>query len=346
MEDRTPNIAMLDLMLRPALCVEAGKICHSNPAANCYLLPLDTPIEPLIHSGKEEYAEYTDGCLYLTLQLGEKQLGASVVRMGTQDIFFLEEPENQSELQALALAAKQLREPLAGILAITDQMEDQPQAAQLNRRMFQMMRLISNMSDAHRYASANAGRIEYVEISGFFGELFQKAAQLLHSAGLTLEYTGPREDIFTLADPERLERATYNLLSNSAKFAPQGSTIRVLLTSKGNRLNLSISDAGPGIQSDVQGSLYSRYLREPTLEDGRFGLGLGMVLVRSTAAFHGGAVLVDRPEGRGSRTTMTLQIKHNKQTLLRSPVFRIDYAGEWDHALLELSDCLPAKLYE
>ncbi len=346
MEAHNQNIAMLDLMLRPAVAVENGAICHINPAAAVYLLSVGQAIEPLIASGSQEYADFTEGCLFLTLQLGDTPVGASVVRLGAQDLFLLEAQESLSELQALALAAKQLRAPLAGILAITERMEDQPQAGQLNRRMFQMMRLINNMSDAHRYAANTAGRMESLQITSFFEELFQRCGQLLQSTGLTLDYQGLPEPVYILADPERLERAAYNLVSNAAKFAPKGSTIQVRLSKKGSRLSLSVSDQGPGISGDIQGNLYSRYLREPALEDGRYGLGLGMVLVRSAAALHGGAVLVDRPEGQGSRTTMTLQIRTAKQTTLRSPTFRMDYAGEWDHALLELSDCLSAELYQ
>ncbi len=345
MDELNHNIPMLDLMLRPALCVEDGRIVHINPAAGKYLLSPGMTIGPMIASGAQEYGDFSEGCLFLTLQIGDRSIGASVMRMQGQDVLILEEPQDQSELQALALAATQLREPLAGILAITDKLDDQPQMAQLNRRMFQMMRLITNMSDAHRYACSDTGRMEYVQISSFFEELFLRAGQLLASAELKLEYWGLREAVYTLADPERLERAAYNLLSNSAKFAPKGSTIQVRLTHKGNRLYLSVADEGPGIDSHIQGSLYSRFLREPALEDDRYGLGLGMVLVRSTAAIHGGAVLVDRPENLGNRTTMTLQIRSSRQALVRSPVFRMDYAGEWDHALLELSDCLPAELY-
>ena len=87
------------------------------------------------------------------------------------------------------------------------------------------------------------------------------------------------------------------------------------------------------------------FLREPTLEDPTRGVGLGMVLIRSVAANHGGAVLVDHPDAEHTRITLSLAICHGKGDLVRSPVLRLDYAGERDHGLLELSDVLPAELY-
>ncbi len=343
-EHKEHIVSILELMLRPAFSVEGGCIRHVNQAASRYLLTPGTAIAPLICSGQDEYAQFTGGSLYITLQLGEDPIGVCVTRMGEYDLFLPDQQEDIAELRAMALAAKELREPLTGILAITGRMQEDAPSAQLNRRLFQMMRTICNMSDAFRYAQAGAGRMEYVEISAFFEDILEKSADLLNSAGVSVQYSGLSEAIYTLADPERLERAVYNMLSNAAKFSVADSVIEVTVTRKGNRLSLSVINPGTGILDSA--NVFNRFQREPRLEDRRFGLGLGMVMIRSAASAHGGAVLIDEPESGRTRTTMTLRLQHSKDTAVRSPVLRIDYAGEWDHALLELSDCLPAEVYE
>lgn len=333
---------LLDRLPGPAFCVETGKIRYCNRAAQAYGLSPETDLEAMLVSGREEYAAYTGGSLYLTVQLLQGSMGAEIVQMGTHQVFLLDESNSSAELRALSLAATELRGPLNNILALTDR-EHSPQ---LNRRLFQMMRVVSNMSDAFRYAQLSTGRMELVQINSLFDEIFQQAGALLEQAGLRMEYTGLSQQVFTLADPELLERAAYNLLSNAAKFLPQGGCIQVQLSCKGNRLALSVSDDGPGIPADILENLYSRFQRRPALEDPRYGIGLGMVLVRCAATAHNGAVLVDRKENQGNRTTMTMAIRQPKQAIVRSPAIRIDYAGEWDHGLLELSDCLPAELYQ
>ena len=90
--------------------------------------------------------------------------------------------------------------------------------------------------------------------------------------------------------------------------------------------------------------MFQRYLRQPGIEDGRFGMGLGMVLIRSAAARHGGTVLIDQPNGTGTRVSMTITISQDTASL-RSPVLRVDYSGEQDHGLVELADCLPLDAY-
>ena len=96
----------------------------------------------------------------------------------------------------------------------------------------------------------------------------------------------------------------------------------------------------------MRGTVYSRYRRQPGMEDNRFGIGLGMVLIRSTATAHGGTVLIDHPSEGGVRLTMTLAIKQNLDSAVRASIMQVDYAGERDHSLIELSDVLPSSLYE
>ena len=112
------------------------------------------------------------------------------------------------------------------------------------------------------------------------------------------------------------------------------------------RTHAHFQDSGLGLPECARSDLFSRYAREPGVEDGRFGIGLGLVLIRSAAQQHGGTVLVDQPTESGTRVTMTLHIRPVSSDYVRSPILKVDYAGERDHGLLELSDVLPADLYK
>lgn len=346
------NMEVIDLIVQPAFCVKDGMIIRTNYAAQQRMVPTGTPIADLISTGAEEYEQFADGCLYLTLKICQAHCGASVTRSGEVDFFVLEQESDQAELRAMALAAMELRGPLANVMAIADQLfptlesEANEQAARINRGLFQMLRVISNMSDAGRYSTMQSSRQETVNLSAFFDEVFQKAQALMIHTGVTLNFQTLNENIFSLADKEKLERAILNILSNTLKFTPSGGTVTATLTRRGSKLYLSIQDSGSGIAEHLRRTAHSRFLREPSLEDSRFGIGLGMVLIRSTAALHGGTLLIDQPDSGGTRVTMSLQIRQSKNTILRDTnMLRIDYAGERDHGLLELSDSLPAFLY-
>ena len=353
-----PNDAMgmLDLMVHPGFCVKENMIVKVNQAAQARQLIPGGDVRQMLLTGQEEYADFQDGCLYLTLSIFGQSWGASVTRMDGFDVFLLEQEQDQSELQAMALAARELREPLTSVMTTADRLfplaalQDDPatqeQVARLNRGLFQMLRVIGNMSDASRYSSGLPGHMETVEITAMMAELFEKNKVLVAHTGITLRFTNLNYPLFCLADSEKLERAVLNILSNALKFTPKGGVIEAKLTRKGRLLCLTVQDSGEGIGESVRGSVYSRYLRQPAIEDSRFGIGLGMVLIRSAAAQHGGTVLLDQCPGKGARITMTMVIRQNPDPMVRSSIFRVDYAGERDHSLIELSDCLPAEVYD
>jgi signal transduction histidine kinase len=351
MEELRDINTMLQLMPQPAFRVENGTISHVNHAAAAYLLAPGQAFADLIHTGRQEYEEFTSGSLYLTLLLAQQQVGATLCRMEHGDIVTLQQPMDMPQLKVLALAARELREPLNGILSLTEQMlpgmapentTQQLQLAQLNRRLYQLLRITGNMSDAGAYAQGFAGRMEAIEICSFLQELLEKASAFGSFNGVSLAYELPRDTIFTMVDKEKLERAVYNLLSNALKFADANTIVRAKLVCKNKRLYFSVSNtcSTPG----PQGNIYQQFLREPALEDPRNGLGLGMVLVRSAATIHGGAVLAEQTED-GNRFTMTLQLSPTATDQLHSPILGFDYAGERDHCLLELADVLPPQLY-
>ena len=355
MDRELDALGMLDLMVCPGFCVKDHTIVKCNPGAESLLFSPGMDIIPMLATGETEYAEFSGGCLYLTLAVNGAPWGASVTRVGDWDVFLLEESADRSELQAMALAARELREPLAGIMITAERMfpmsamENNPalqeQAARLNRGLYQMLRILGNMSDAGSYSEEHTPSLTTMDVQALFREIFEKVQALVSHTGIGLEFENLPSSLYCLVHPEKLERAVMNIISNALKFTPSGGTIQARLTRQGSRLTLRICDSGEGIPDAIRGSVHSRFRRTPGIEDSRFGIGLGMVLIRSAAAIHGGTVLIDHPEGAGTRITMTLKIRQNTGGAFRSAPRLPDYAGELDHGLIELSEVLPHGLY-
>lgn len=350
MEEKKDIFALVELMLRPCFCVRDGRIVHFNTAAKGLMVEEGTDIGTLLLTGQEEYRDYSDGQLYLTLSILSRLYGAAVTRLDGMDLFVLEPEEDDPTLQAMALAAMELRESLNGVilaakaLSSFDTPAEAEQSARMSRSLHRLLRLAGNMSDAGRIPAPD--RQETVDIGPLFDEILEKAASLASSAGMKLCFHPLQEEVWMPADREILERAVLNILSNALKFTPKGGTVEASLTRKGCLLLFSVADSGSGMDESIRSSVFHRYLRAPGLEDPAFGLGLGLVMVRRAAASHGGTVLIDRSGNTGTRVTMTMAIRRSGIAELRSPIFRPDYTGGWDHALVELSDCLPAELYK
>lgn len=347
---------MLELLIRPAFCVENGVVVRTNKAAQNRMIEVGSPISALLLTGQQEYTEFSGGCLYLTLTVAGTVQEASVVRMTPYDVFLLEEDTDHAQLRAMALAAQNLREPLSSIMTVADrlfplaeQLDDpntRDHIARINRGLFQMLRILGNMSDADRYRSHSLFQQETHNATDYMQDLMERIITTTESTGVEIRFTNLREPVFCLLDTEKLERAIYNLISNALKFTPVGGTIDVRLTCREQKLYLTVQDTGRGIPDCQRSSIYHRFRRDPGMEDSRQGIGLGMVLIRAAATAHSGTVLIDHPDEQGTRVTMTLAIRQSDGRTLRSPGFRVDYAGEWNHSLIELSESLPAELYQ
>ena len=348
MEFQTDLPGWLNRYSCPAFFVKENIITFCNQVAESCLLSPGMDIRELLLTGDEEYAGFQGGCLYLKLKLSANGCGASVTRETEGDLFLLDQEPEDADLRSLALAARELRGPLSNLIIAADALkvlEDpglKDQLARLNRSLHQIHRLVNNMSDAGRSSLLTPAGIH--DWNRLFHDIFEKIQIQLENTRITLTYEGLSEPAYGLANAGQMERAVLNIVSNAMKFLPEDGTIQATLTRNGNRLQLSIWDSGSGIAENVLGNVFTRYQRQPGIEDSRYGIGLGMVLIRSAAADHGGTVLIDRPDSGGTRITMTLAIRQ-EAPVLKTPLISPLVEGS-PQVLTELSETLPWECYK
>lgn len=341
------NKTLLELVNRPAFCVKDGVIFQVNERAKQRSIQPGDPVSHYLSRNSEAYENFTGACLFLTIWIGDIPCPASVTAMDGYDLFLMDW-EGDATRQTLALASQQLRQSLSGLYAVADNIRNQADAAYMRQNLAQMLRNLCNMADVAQYDMRNSSAAEPTNLTAFFAETVKKAQTLLKKAGYTLDYAALPEIVLGMAERDMLERAVLNLISNAAKFSPKGSTIRATLVRSGKTLRFTIEDPGEGIRPEILQQVFCRYLREPGIEDGRHGMGLGLSLVCMAATRHEGTVLIHQPQEGGTRVTMTLKVLPCPDQTVRSPlrIFRYDYAGGNDHGLLELSDVLPPELYK
>lgn len=339
----------------PAFSVQNGFVIYTNSAAQSLTIFPGTPVESLLLVGKEEYASTESGCLSLTLSISGQPFGASVIKMSGQDVFLLDPQEQDPAQQALALASMSLRGPLSLIMDNAKALQEAPgtmtaeekaRLRKLAKGAYQLLLQVSNMSQAASYASDPAPSL-LVNMESLFREVVEKTATLLEKQGIRVLYNGLGKPALAPGDSHKLERALYNLIVNAAKSLDGSGSIEVTLSQGNGKLYLTVEDDGRGIPDEVLPSLFYRYQRPPALESGPPSIGLGLSLARSVAMAHGGTILVQRRQPKGTRVTMTLaQPKQSRDTVLRSAALRVDPFGGYDQALVELSQILPDALYE
>ncbi len=208
-----------------------------------------------------------------------------------------------------AMVAHELDTPLAVIrgyadMLATGELDIDERARALDRVQAETDLLEALVSDVRSAAA--------VEREDFASELQQVALDgLLRDAAAFVEtlqgdhrlLTQGATDGWVLADPHRIRQVLRNLLSNAAKYSPDGTPIE-LRTAPGatpGRVRIEVADRGSGIHPDDAARIFEKFGRGRD-RDGRkvAGTGLGLYLSKRILQAHGSKLTLDAEPGGGS----------------------------------------------
>jgi two-component system sensor histidine kinase KdpD len=113
-----------------------------------------------------------------------------------------------------------------------------------------------------------------------------------------------------LVDPVLIEHVLVNLLDNAAKYAPAGSRVEIAASSAEGRIELVVTDEGPGIAEAEREAVFDQFYRARAEDRQTAGTGLGLSICRGLVDAHGGTIAIAAgPGGRGARVTVTLPLE-------------------------------------
>lgn len=338
--------AMLGEITKPAFLVENDIVVAYNSYARPYAISEGMHIQDIIPADYEAYSTFQGERMFLTVSIGRAKFRGAVTALGEYRLFTMDTMSDSPELQALALAAMKLTRPLSALSNSLHHLEGIPDElnGDIQQSYLQIRRIVDNMADAVDLESASSGLMS-CDLGALFRETLEKAQTYLSYAGVTLNCDIMPFSAFGLANERLLRRAIYNMLANAVKFTDEGGTICISLSKHEDRILFTVTDGGS--QSGLSpAGMFNRYTRQPGLEDPRHGIGLGMSFIHAAASTHGGTVFVQQTADRRTQVTMTLQIRRDSKTVLRTPVLIPDIYGGYDPALIELSEVLPSGLYK
>lgn len=104
-----------------------------------------------------------------------------------------------------------------------------------------------------------------------------------------------------------------NLLSNSLKFTSSGGEIHLKASQEPGKVIVAVSDTGCGIPKDKQHLLFSKFSQIST-PGAHVGTGLGLYITKGIVLAHGGTIMLNSEENKGTTITFTLPIELNIKT--------------------------------
>ncbi len=234
--------------------------------------------------------------------------------------------EGRRKDQFLATLAHELRNPLAPIcnaLAILRQ-GHVPEASLewakgvLDRQVRHMIRLIEDLLDIARI---NQGKIELrrevVDLAAAVGRAVEATRPFLGERRHELTVDLSAEPLRLHADPVRLDQILVNLLNNAGKYTEPGGHIRLSAARDGREVVLRVRDDGIGIPPEMLERIFEMFtqVHSSLARTHQWGLGIGLTLVRTLVAMHGGSIRAfSAGPGQGSEFVVRLPLPEDPGT--------------------------------
>jgi signal transduction histidine kinase len=213
--------------------------------------------------------------------------------------------------ELLAIVSHDLRSPLNAIVLACDALdadigdaERKRYVAAIRRAGQRAERLLRDLLDVSRIESG-ALRLECRPISArsVLEQTRSDHELLARDAGSKLELKLAGDPGQILADRDRVLQVLANLVGNALKHAA-GATITLEARGDVDKVELSVSDSGPGINPEQLPHVFDRFWQGRTRRRG--GAGLGLTIARGIAKAHTGDLTVASEVGRGTRFTVVL----------------------------------------
>ena len=206
-------------------------------------------------------------------------------------------------------ASHELRTPLSVLRAQVELLDREPETTQrheatatLLRRLDELDRLVADMLTL---ASAEAGQViepRTIDLGGFLEDM-RRDLPLFGDRDFRLQST---EGTLT-GDPDRLTQVLRNLVRNAVAHTDPGDRVTVTTRPLDGRLEIAVSDSGPGIPPDQLEHIFERFHRlDRSRSRDRGGSGLGLAIARAIVEAHGGTIHAESTLGHGATFRLEL----------------------------------------
>jgi two-component system, OmpR family, phosphate regulon sensor histidine kinase PhoR len=185
---------------------------------------------------------------------------------------------------------------------VRDEAKAKEYAEIIQRESERLTHLIDNVLD---FARIERGKVAYTFRTGDLADVVARGLDVyryrLEREGLKLTVDVAPDLPPVELDENAMTLVLLNLVDNAVKYAPDGKAIEVAVFAKDERVVLSVTDHGPGIDLAEQERIFERFYRSPRVRGKRVrGSGIGLSLVKHIALGHGGGVEVESKPGEGS----------------------------------------------
>ncbi len=226
---------------------------------------------------------------------------------------------SDAKARFLAAMSHELRTPLNAVIGFSQILSGQALGPLGHPRYLEYARdiqdsgthLLSLINDVLELSRAESGETTLHEEEFAIGEVINEVAHMVmpqvKAAALTLSINCDAQLPRVLGDRIRIRQVLINLISNAAKFTPEGGQIFVTAHRTGSGLTITVRDTGIGIAEEDIPKALDRFSQVDGALARKFeGAGLGLPLSKEFVEMHDGELAIESKVGTGTTVTVTL----------------------------------------
>jgi PAS domain S-box-containing protein len=213
----------------------------------------------------------------------------------------------------VSVVSHELRTPLTAIRGslglMATAMKDQlpPKALHLveigYRNSERLIALVNDILDIEKLAASRmAFELRQENLTALALQAVEATAAYAEKYKVSYVVENRAADLPVMVDASRMAQVFANLLSNAAKFSPEGGTVQVMIRTRADRARVEIIDRGPGISEEFKPRIFGRFAQEDaSVTRAKGGTGLGLHITRELVEKMGGRIGFDTKPGEGTR---------------------------------------------
>jgi PAS domain S-box-containing protein len=235
---------------------------------------------------------------------------------------------DRAKSEFISVVSHELRTPLTSIRGALGLLENGA-AGELTPKLMHLIRiahrnsqrlgsLVNDLLDMEKLVS---GKMEFKSESFNVTQLAVQAieANTAYAAALGVQYilVEPSSTLYAVGDSDRVMQVFANLLSNAAKFSPEGETVTVRLQADQQFIRIEVEDHGRGIPIEFRDKIFSKFAQADgsnTRQQG--GTGLGLNIAKSFVEKMGGQIDFHSEVNKGSLFWFTLPVMSSADLLI------------------------------
>jgi len=216
--------------------------------------------------------------------------------------------QETARLSALAetasMFAHEIANPLNGISTILQMLLLDKQTKEQSREMVQdalkeITRLSGLLQEFRTFARPEDITPEPVDLNKLVREALSMESVEYAARGIAVEQEFNSDAISLKADPQKLKQVLLNLCKNAVEAMPEGGTLRISGSARGDEVLVEVSDTGIGVPEGI--AIFDAFATTKP-----HGTGLGLPIVKKIVSAHGGKVAYRSQAGSGTVFTLSL----------------------------------------